>query len=177
MPATNPFSTHCQATSQLLVLHGPNLNLLGEREPHIYGQVTLAKLDQAMIQRAHTAGATLLTFQSNHEGALIDRIQQARTEGIRFIVINPAGLTHTSIALRDALAATAIPFIEVHLSNIHRREDFRHHSFFSDLAVGVICGLGWRSYLSALDFALDHCAIRGAENREQRSEENGFTQT
>lgn len=152
-------SSHArQASGSLLVLHGPNLNLLGEREPHWYGHLTLTELDQRLIQQAHAAGAALFTFQSNHEGALIDRIQQARIEESRFMIINPAGLTHTSVALRDALAATAIPFIEVHLSNIHRREDFRRRSFFSDLAEGVICGLGWRGYLNALAFALDYCA-------------------
>ncbi len=159
------FKNPHRATGQVLVLHGPNLNLLGGREPHLYGRVTLAELDRYLTQYARAAGATLLTFQSNHEGALIDRIQQARTEGIRFIVINPAGLTHTSVVLRDALAACAIPFVEVHLTNIYRREHFRRPSFFSDLAEGMICGLGWRGYLSALDFALDHCAIQKTENR------------
>ena len=138
----------------VLVLHGPNLNLLGTREPDTYGRVTLAQIDEDLRQAATAAGATLDTFQSNHEGALIDRVQAARTDGTGFILINPGGFTHTSVALRDALAAVALPFIEVHLSNIHRREPFRHHSYFSDLAVGVICGLGATGYRLALDYAL-----------------------
>lgn len=138
----------------MLVLHGPNLNLLGTREPPTYGHTTLADIDAALAARAAEAGIGLATFQSNHEGALIDRIQAARTEGVDFIVINPAAYTHTSVAIRDALAAVAIPFVEVHLSNVHRREDFRHRSYFSDLAVGVICGLGWQGYLLALDYVL-----------------------
>lgn len=138
----------------MLVLHGPNLNLLGTREPQTYGHTTLADIDAALAARAAEAGIGLATFQSNHEGALIDRIQAARTEGVDFIVINPAAYTHTSVAIRDALAAVAIPFVEVHLSNVHRREDFRHRSYFSDLAVGVICGLGWQGYLLALDYVL-----------------------
>ncbi|CAG9176764.1 type II 3-dehydroquinate dehydratase [Cupriavidus respiraculi] len=138
----------------MLVLHGPNLNLLGTREPQTYGHTTLADIDAALAARAAEAGIGLATFQSNHEGALVDRIQAARTEGVDFIVINPAAYTHTSVAIRDALAAVAIPFVEVHLSNVHRREDFRHRSYFSDLAVGVICGLGWQGYLLALDYVL-----------------------
>lgn len=144
------------STPSILVLHGPNLNLLGKREPHIYGSQTLAQIDASLLARAQSAGARLQSFQSNHEGELIDRIQAAMSEEITFILFNPGGLTHTSVALRDALAAIALPFIEVHLSNIHRREPFRQHSYFSDLAVGVVCGLGWRSYISALDFALDY---------------------
>ena len=139
---------------QILVLHGPNLNLLGTREPGVYGNRTLDQIDADLAQKATDAGATLQTFQSNHEGALIDRVQAARTDGTQFIIINPAALTHTSVGLRDALAAVALPFIEVHLSNIHRREPFRHHSYFSDLAVGVICGLGADGYRLALDHAL-----------------------
>lgn len=138
----------------VLVLHGPNLNLLGVREPDTYGQVTLAQIDESLARAAADAGATLASFQSNHEGALIDRVHAARTDGTQFILINPGGLTHTSVALRDALAGVALPFIEVHLSNIHRREPFRHHSYFSDLAVGVICGLGAAGYRLALDYAL-----------------------
>lgn len=140
----------------LLVLHGPNLNLLGLREPEIYGRTTLPEIDAMLEDAARERGATLRTFQSNHEGALIDRVHAARSDGTDFIVINPAGLTHTSVALRDALAGVAIPFIEVHLSNVHRREAFRHHSYFSDLAVAVICGLGVAGYRSAVAFALDH---------------------
>lgn len=139
---------------QILVLHGPNLNLLGTREPGVYGHRTLDQIDADLVQRAAAAGATLQTFQSNHEGALIDRVQAARDDGTQFVIINPAALTHTSVGLRDALAAVALPFIEVHLSNIHRREPFRHHSYFSDLAVGVICGLGADGYRLALDHAL-----------------------
>jgi len=139
---------------RILVLHGPNLNLLGTREPAVYGRTTLADIDNALLAQAQAAGAELATFQSNHEGALVDRIQAARGESIDFIVINPAAYTHTSVAIRDALAGVGIPFVEVHLSNVHAREAFRHHSYFSDIAQGVICGLGWRGYTYALDFAL-----------------------
>jgi len=143
---------------KVLVLHGPNLNLLGTREPQTYGHTTLADINDALAKRAATAGLDLDTFQSNHEGALVDRIQAARGEGVDFILINPAAYTHTSVALRDALAAVAIPFVEVHLSNVHRREPFRHHSYFSDQAVGVICGLGWQGYLLALEYVLGQTA-------------------
>lgn len=139
---------------QILVLHGPNLNLLGSREPGIYGTQTLEQINTDLAHLAAAAGAGLNTFQSNHEGALIDRVQTARTDGSDFIIINPAALTHTSVGLRDALAAVNLPFIEVHLSNIHQREAFRHHSYFSELAVGVICGLGADGYRLALDHAL-----------------------
>lgn len=138
----------------ILVLHGPNLNLLGSREPEIYGNSTLADIYAAMAARAKAAGVPLESFQSNHEGDLIDRIQSARAIGVGFIIINAAGFTHTSIAMRDALAAVEIPFIEVHLSNIHKREAFRHHSYFSDLAEGVIVGLGAQGYELALEAAL-----------------------
>ena len=140
---------------QVLVLHGPNLNLLGTREPEVYGSTTLAQIDGSLAEHAMQRGATLTSFQSNHEGALIDRVHTARTDGTRFIVINPGAFTHTSVALRDALAGVALPFIEVHLSNVHRREPFRHHSYFSDLAEGVIVGLGAAGYRHALDAALD----------------------
>ncbi|GAA7762820.1 type II 3-dehydroquinate dehydratase [Cupriavidus metallidurans] len=139
---------------KVLVLHGPNLNLLGTREPQTYGHTTLDDINEALTKRAAEAGIGLDTFQSNHEGALVDRIQAARGEGVDFIIINPAAYTHTSVAMRDALAGVAIPFVEVHLSNVHRREPFRHHSYFSDQAIGVICGLGWQGYLLALDYAL-----------------------
>jgi 3-dehydroquinate dehydratase-2 len=139
---------------QLLLLNGPNLNLLGTREPEVYGSTTLADIEQRAQEQARAAGATLATFQSNHEGALIDRIHAARSEGVDAIVINPGGLTHTSVALRDALAAVAIPFIEVHISNIYQREEFRHHSYLSALARGTICGLGIDGYRFAIDFAL-----------------------
>lgn len=140
----------------LLVLHGPNLNLLGQREPETYGFSTLAQIDAALKTLAAGQGAALETFQSNHEGGLVDRVQAARTDGTDFIVINPAALTHTSVALRDALAAVAIPFVEVHLSNVHRRESFRHVSFFSSLAVGVVCGLGVAGYRAAVSFGLEY---------------------
>jgi len=137
-----------------LVLHGPNLNLLGTREPEVYGHTTLAQIDADLTQIAANAGARLHTLQSNHEGMLIDRLHAARLDGTEFIIINPAGLTHTSVALRDALAGVALPFIEVHLSNVHSRESFRHHSYLSALAVGVICGLGADGYRLALQHAL-----------------------
>ena len=140
---------------KILLLHGPNLNLLGTREPNVYGSITLAQIDARLQKKAKQAGVGLVCFQSNGEGVLIDRIQEAKNEGVEFIVINPGAYTHTSIALRDALAAVAIPFIEVHLSNVHAREEFRKHSFLSDLAVGVVTGLGADGY----DFALD-AAIR-----------------
>ena len=143
---------------QILVLHGPNLNLLGTREPAVYGSTTLAQINADLEKIAANRGIKLQTFQSNHEGALIDRVHAARTDGTGFIIVNPAGLTHTSVAWRDAFAAVAIPFVEVHLSNIHRREPFRHHSYFSDLAEGSIVGLGARGYALALEFALDHLA-------------------
>ena len=140
---------------EILVLHGPNLNLLGSREPAVYGATTLAEIDAALLRRAGEAGFGLASFQSNHEGALVDRVQAARGDGTRFILINPAAFTHTSVALRDALAAVALPFVEVHLSNVHRREAFRHHSYFSELAEGVIIGLGASGYRLALEFALE----------------------
>jgi len=139
---------------RLLVLHGPNLNLLGSREPHIYGKETLADIDARLIAAGARRGALVQTFQSNHEGALIDRVHAARGEGVTGIVINPAALTHTSIGLRDALTGVAIPFVEVHLSNVHAREAFRHHSNFSDVAIGTIVGLGSRGYDFALEFLL-----------------------
>lgn len=138
----------------ILVLHGPNLNLLGTREPGIYGADTLDAINARLAARARAAGLSLDCFQSNHEGALVDRVQAARSDGTRFILINPGAFTHTSVALRDALLAVAIPFVEVHLSNVHAREDFRRHSYFSDVAVGVICGLGAQGYELALEFAL-----------------------
>jgi 3-dehydroquinate dehydratase II len=138
----------------ILVLHGPNLNLLGTREPEVYGSTTLAQINADLVAIAAKVGAKVETFQSNHEGALIDRVHAARSDGTEFIVINPGAFTHTSVALRDAFAGVAIPFIEVHLSNVHQREPFRHHSYFSDLAVGVIVGLGADGYRFALDAAL-----------------------
>lgn len=139
---------------QLLLLNGPNLNLLGTREPEVYGSTTLADVEERARQQAGAAGARLQSFQSNHEGALIDRIHQARTEGVDAIVINPGGLTHTSVALRDALAGVAIPFVEVHISNIHQREEFRHFSYLSGIARAVMCGFGVDGYRLAVDFWL-----------------------
>jgi 3-dehydroquinate dehydratase-2 len=142
--------------TRILVLHGPNLNLLGTREPAIYGALPLSDIESRLVAQAEARGATLTSFQSNHEGVLVDRIQQARLDGTDFIVINPAAFTHTSVAIRDAFAAVSLPFIEVHLSNVHKREPFRHHSYLSDLAVGVIAGLGADGYEAAVRFALDH---------------------
>lgn len=139
---------------QILVIHGPNLNLLGTREPGTYGSTTLAEIDADLKKMASEAGVELESFQSNHEGVLVDRIHAASREGCRFIIINPAAYTHTSVAMRDALAGVALPFVEVHLSNVHKREAFRHHSFFSELADGVICGLGAQGYQLALQYVL-----------------------
>ena len=143
-----------KSQKSVLVLHGPNLNLLGSREPEIYGSETLAQINLRLAKAARAAGVQLSTFQSNHEGALVDRIQQAGREGVRFILFNPGAYTHSSVALRDALAAVKLPFIEVHLSNVHAREEFRRHSFLAELAVGTITGLGSRGYDLALSFAL-----------------------
>ena len=139
---------------RILVLHGANLNLLGTREPKTYGREALPAINARLAAAAAAHGAKLEAFQSNHEGALIDRVQAARTEGVDWIVINPGGFTHTSVALRDALAGVAIPFVEVHLSNVHAREPFRRHSYFSDIAAGSIVGLGSRGYDLALDYVL-----------------------
>jgi 3-dehydroquinate dehydratase-2 len=138
----------------ILVLHGPNLNLLGAREPETYGNVTLEQINQRLAGIAVGAGHHLQTLQSNAEHELIERIHAARSEGIGFIVINPGGFTHTSVALRDALLGVGVPFIEVHISNVHAREPFRRHSYFSDVAVGVICGLGPLGYELALQAAI-----------------------
>ena len=140
---------------KILVIHGPNLNLLGSREPDLYGRTTLDEINARLMTLAAAQGANLQSYQSNSEAALIDRVHLARTDGTQFIVINPAAFTHTSVALRDALAAVCIPFIEVHLSNVHAREAFRKESFFSDLAVGVICGLGAGGYEFAVQYALN----------------------
>ncbi len=140
--------------AKILVLHGPNLNLLGSREPEVYGRNTLADINAELAELAQAAGHELAWCQANAEHQLIERVHQARDERVAFILINPAGYTHTSIALRDALLAVAIPFIEVHLSNVHAREVFRHHSYFSDVAVGVICGFGADSYRLALSAAI-----------------------
>lgn len=139
----------------ILLLNGPNLNLLGEREPSLYGQISLAQVEATLSERAKTLGHRLQSLQSNHEGVLIDRIQTARNDETRFILFNPGGYTHTSVALRDALAAVRVPFIEIHISNIQARETFRRRSHFSDLAVGTITGLGTQGYELAL-LAADH---------------------
>jgi 3-dehydroquinate dehydratase-2 len=144
----------------ILVLHGPNLNLLGTREPEIYGRGTLADIDAMLAQTAQAAGHEVRSLQSNAEHVLIERVQQACDDGTAFILINPGAFTHTSVALRDALAAVAIPFIEVHLSNVHAREAFRRQSYFSDLAVGVIVGFGANSYAYALNAAIDQLRQR-----------------
>ena len=144
--------------AQILVLHGPNLNLLGTREPEVYGHATLAAIDTALTAQAATAGHALTGAQSNAEHELVNRVQAAKHDGTAFILINPAAFTHTSVALRDALSAVAIPFIEVHLSNPNAREPFRHQSYFSDLAVGIVAGFGADSYRYALDAAIKYLA-------------------
>ncbi|MCA0893106.1 type II 3-dehydroquinate dehydratase [Microbulbifer agarilyticus] len=140
--------------AKLLLLHGPNLNLLGTREPEIYGSTTLSQINEVASAQCAAAGCAFDSLQSNYEGVLVERIHQALADKVDFIVINPAAFTHTSVALRDALAGVAIPFIEVHLSNPHARETFRHHSYLSDLAKGVICGFGADSYTLAVGAAL-----------------------
>ena len=147
---------------RILVLHGPNLNLRGVREPDVYGATTLAQIDAALVAQAKDAGCELLSFQSNHEGELIDRIQAARDE-VDGMLINPGGLTHTSVALRDALAGVELPVVEVHLSNVFARESFRHHSYVSGVAVGVISGFGASSYRLALEAILGH--LRSGSSR------------
>ena len=168
--STRKGSKAAALSKAILVLHGPNLNLLGGREPQHYGLATLDDINQALKTRGDACGVSVESFQSNHEGALIDRVQQAKQDGVDFILINPAGYTHTSIALRDALAATSIPFVEVHLSNIHARESFRHHSCFSDLALGVIAGLGAQGYELALEFALRHLHVKVSSHGSQKTE-------
>lgn len=140
---------------KILVLHGPNLNLLGSREPEVYGHITLKEINDRLVALADKEGANLSCFQSNAEAGLVERVQQAQSDGTQFIIINPAAFTHTSVALRDALVAVAVPFIEIHLSNVYAREDFRKKSYFSDLAVGVISGLGAEGYEFAVQFALN----------------------
>jgi 3-dehydroquinate dehydratase II len=150
--------------ASLLIVNGPNLNLLGLREPAVYGRTTLAELEQRLTDAAAALGHTAACFQANGEGELVERIHAARTEGIRFIVINPGAYTHTSIALRDALLGVAIPFIEVHISNVHAREAFRRHSYLSDIALGVIAGLGTKGYELALLAAIDWLAAQDHKN-------------
>lgn len=145
----------------ILLLNGPNLNLLGTREPHVYGSQTLADVERRFVEEAAASGWVAQCFQSNHEGALIDRIHAARLDGTQAIVINPGGLTHTSVSLRDALAAVALPVVEVHISNVHRREDFRHHSYISGIAEGVIAGLGIEGYAAALRFLVGRLGRAG----------------
>jgi 3-dehydroquinate dehydratase II len=142
----------------ILVLNGPNLNLLGSREPEHYGTTTLADIDQQLVARAKELNCTIESFQTNHEGELVERIHQAGIDKVDFIIINPAAFTHTSVAVRDAISGVHIPFIELHLSNVHAREEFRQHSYFSDLAVGVISGLGPQGYDLALQAAVQHCS-------------------
>ena len=173
MPASKPGRTGGKSVflvKSILVLHGPNLNLLGSREPRHYGIATLDDINAALKARGEAAGIQLETFQSNHEGALLDRVQQAGRDGVDFILINPAGYTHTSVALRDALAAVAIPYVEIHLSNVHAREPFRRHSYFSDLAVGVIAGLGAQGYELALEYALRHLHTKVSQHGPQKAE-------
>jgi 3-dehydroquinate dehydratase-2 len=143
------------ATKSILVLHGPNLNLLGEREPQHYGKQTLEDIDQALKTIASAKSIKLETMQSNSEGALVNKIQSLHNDKVDFLIINPAAYTHTSVAMRDALSAVKVPFIEVHLSNVYAREPFRHHSYFSDIAVAVISGLGADGYIAALNFAIN----------------------
>lgn len=144
------------SAKSILVLHGPNLNLLGLREPEHYGNATLASINQTLTEVAAQAGVTLETYQSNAEADLVTKIQSIATTKIDFVIINPAAFTHTSVAMRDALSAVKVPFIEVHLSNVYAREAFRHHSYFTDIAVGVISGLGADGYTLALDYAIRH---------------------
>lgn len=158
------------AARKILVLHGPNLNLLGTREPEHYGRDTLDDINRRLKQQAKQASVALECFQSNSEADLIGRIQAARAEGVDFILINPAAFTHTSIAMRDALAAVDIPFVEVHLSNIFAREPFRHHSHFSDLALGMIGGLGAMGYELALAFALQHLKVDHGSAKTQKTD-------
>ncbi|MDP3778042.1 MAG: type II 3-dehydroquinate dehydratase [Methylotenera sp.] len=143
------------ATKHILVLHGPNLNLLGLREPQHYGNATLDSINQTLTNKAKSANITLEAFQSNAEADLVDKIQSIATKSVDFVIINPAAFTHTSVAMRDALSAVKVPFIEVHLSNVFARESFRHHSYFTDIAVGIISGLGAKGYELALDFAIE----------------------
>lgn len=153
-------STAPRRRTRVLLLHGPNLNLLGTREPEVYGREDLETINRRLSRLARGHGALLDIHQSNHEGVLIERVHGAKKQGASWIIVNPGGLTHSSVALRDALAAVSIPFVEVHLSNIHAREPFRRHSYFSDLAAGTICGLGSLGY----DFALQYVLARAADS-------------
>ena len=153
--------------ARILVLNGPNLNLLGVREPDVYGRTTLDDIARLLGSRAAAAGHTVEFFQSNAEHELIDRIHRAPVAGVAFILINPGAFTHTSVALRDALLGVAVPFIELHLSNVYARESFRHHSYLSDIAVGIIAGFGAQSYVLALDAALARVAAADPEKDQQ----------
>ncbi len=139
----------------VLVINGPNLNSLGTREPEIYGSTTLADIEAGAVAQGRAAGLSVATFQSNHEGDIVDRLHTAREQGVRFVIINPGAFTHTSVAIRDAFAAVAIPFVEVHISNVHAREEFRRHSYLSDIAVGVLTGFGAYGYQMAMSFVID----------------------
>lgn len=158
--AIRSLSSGAIVSARVLVLNGPNLNLLGTREPGIYGARTLADIELELSEVARKSGAEVVFFQSNHEGALVDRIQASKLDGTDFLIVNAGAFTHTSVAVRDALAAVGLPFIEVHLSNVHRREQFRHHSYLSDLALGTIVGLGAAGYRYALEYALGHTTKR-----------------
>ncbi|KAK6860546.1 Catabolic 3-dehydroquinase 2 [Apiospora arundinis] len=147
----------------LLLINGPNLNLLGTREPHIYGSTTLSDIETAAKEQASSLSMSLATFQSNHEGAIIDRIQAARDEGVDAIIINPAAFTHTSVAIRDALLGVGIPYVEIHVTNVHAREAWRHHSYFTDKAVAMICGMGAYGYTAAIEFAARHMKTANKE--------------
>lgn len=144
------------SSKSILVLHGPNLNMLGLREPEHYGSATLESINQTLARQAKSANIALETFQSNSEADLVTKIQSLATHKVDFVIINPAAFTHTSVAMRDALSAVKVPFIEVHLSNVFAREAFRHHSYFTDIAVGIISGLGAQGYSLALDYAIQH---------------------
>ena len=155
------FDSEIHPMAKILLLNGPNLNLLGTREPQIYGSETLAEVEAMVTKLGAGRGVAVECFQSNHEGALIDRIHAARLDATAYIVINPGGFTHTSVALRDALAGVAIPFIEVHVSNVHKREAFRHRSFLSEIAAGVIAGFGVAGYAMAVNAAIDRLGPGG----------------
>ncbi len=170
--AKDTASKSARVTPRVLVLHGPNLNLLGEREPHIYGHTTLADIDAELVARGRAAGVEVISLQSNHEGVLIDRVQQARGDADA-IIINAGGFTHTSVALRDALAATKLPAIEVHLSNLAAREELRHRSYLTAVCVGQIAGFGATSYRLALDAAIDILGVRKTSAADSTSKQKG----
>ncbi|KAL8392644.1 hypothetical protein RB595_002732 [Gaeumannomyces hyphopodioides] len=149
-------------SKKILLINGPNLNLLGTREPQVYGTTTLDDVVTLARDKAQSLGASLEAYQSNHEGAIVDRIQEARTQGVAAIVINPAAYTHTSVAIRDAILGVGIPFVEVHISNVHAREPFRRHSHLSDKAEAVICGLGVYGYEAAIEFVVKHMKERSS---------------